>query len=290
MKILLTGSCGFIGIHTKECLLKNGHEVIDYDLILNKDILNLQQLEADISNADFVIHLAAQANLYAMTDISTIHSNANFNVQGTHNIAFICSKHKKPLIYGSTMCVYGNAGYTDEDKTIPSPTEIYAYTKLAGEEIVKGYHASFNLDYIILRFATVYGPYQRAPLGTSIFFKQALNNQNLSVHGDGTQTRTMTYVGDLAKGIVKSVKHFEKAKKQTINLTSDKSISALQMAQDIIKITNSNSKIEHIAQRPNQIMHEIPCTSKANELLNWCADTSWNDGLYLTLNWIKNHV
>lgn len=290
MKILLTGSCGFIGTHTKEEFLKHGFEVIDYDLVVNKDILNLQQLETDIQDADFVVHLAAQANLYAMTDMSTIYSNANFNVQGTHNIAFICSKYKKPLIYGSTMCVYGNAGHTDEDNTMPSPAEIYAYTKLAGEEIVKGYHASFNLEYIILRFATVYGPLQRAPLGTSIFFKQALSNQNLPVHGDGSQTRTMTYVGDLAKGIVKSVQLFQKAKGHTINLTSDKSISALQMAQDIVKITNSNSKIEHVAQRPNQVMHEVPYVAKAETLLNWRADTAWYDGLSLTLNWIKKHV
>jgi len=166
MNILLTGSEGFIGSRIKQILLFNGHNVTPFDIKIGNNILDIQTLDYCIQSCDVVMHIAAQANLYQMEKLEGGKEGTDFNVQGTHNIAFLCSKYKKKLIYASTVCVYGNIGKKATEEVIVNPSDLYAYSKYAGEIIIKGYAANFNLEYIILRFATTYGPGMRDALGT----------------------------------------------------------------------------------------------------------------------------
>lgn len=288
MKIVVTGSNGFIGAHVVRLFEAVGHDVIPFDIRSGKDMLDRAQVERAVEGTDLVYHIAAQADLTKIKQFEDAYDATRLNVEGTHNFAYACAKHNVWLVYASTCCVYGNQETHPEyeDSTLPNPSELYAATKLAGEEVIKGYGANFGLPYTILRFATIYGPGMREALATHIFFDQAYRGADITVHGSGEQDRTQTYVEDLAEGIVAVAAHPE-AKGQVINLTADESISANKMAGDIKRITRSPSNIVHVTDRPNQTYHELFSTEKAKQLLGWTARTSWEAGLQKTARWLE---
>ena len=279
MTILLTGSEGFIGSRVKQTLLYNGHHVLPFDLVLGNNLLNFNELEEAVKKSDAVMHIAAQANLYQMENFEGGKEGTDFNVLGTHNIAFLCAKYKKKLIYASTVCVYGNLKNKAKEDGPVNPSDLYAYSKYAGEVIIKGYAANFGLQYIILRFATTYGPGMRKALGTHIFFDQAIKGKDITVHGDGKQTRTLTHVDDVARGCLYALNNFDKAINNTFNITQSERISAIKMAKDIKKITKSKSKIVHVPQRQNQTFKENVCNNKARKVLKWKPIYNWKKGL-----------
>lgn len=288
MKILLTGDKGFIATKLKARLAE--HEVIGYDIVDGHDLLNLETLEEAIKYIDTVFHIAAQADLTKLNTPEAGLAATKANVEATTNVAYLCAKYNKRLIYASTVCVYGNqeGNIEREDTTLPNPSELYAQTKYAAESIIKGFSQNFGNPYTILRFATIYGEGMRKALGVSIFFHQAIAGEPITVHGDGIQSRTQTYVGDLVDGIVAAFNHPEEARNQTFNLTSPKAVSALQMAKDIKELTGSSSEITFIPQRANQTMHESFDTSKAYSLIGWEAKTPWLEGLKKTYIWIRS--
>jgi UDP-glucose 4-epimerase len=288
MNVLLTGSSGFIGKAIKHKLTQADIKVIPYDIAEGYDILNAEQLRDTIEkeNVDIVFHAAAEANLYSMEEASGAQKGIDINVKGTMNVVSVCSTKRVKLIYASTMCVYGDTDCSKlEYECVPQPQELYASTKLIGEHLIKGYNNNFGLEYVILRFATVYGPNQRDALGTSIFLKQALQNIPLTVHGTGNQTRTLTYIDDIAEGCLLACTHFEEAKNRTYNLTSTEEISALQMAKDIIGLCNSQSTIEFVPQRKNQTFREKTSNARARLYLKWTPAHTWAEGLKKTYEW-----
>ncbi len=290
MKILVTGSKGFIATKLVERLESMGHNIAEFDIITGQDLLNRDELETYIKDADVVYHLAAQADLTKMMkDLDGGLLGATLNLDGTHNVAYLCAKHNKWLIYASTLCVYGNQVNfpENEDTNLPAPPELYACSKYAGEWIVKGYGYNFDNPFTILRFATIYGEGMREALGMHIFFRQAMAGEPITVHGDGLQDRTLTYIDDLVDGIVAPLANPEKANRQIFNLSSPHPVSALQMAEDVKEITGSESPITFIEQRKNQTFHEHIDVSKAKELLGWEAKTPWKEGLAKTLEWMK---
>jgi len=279
MTILLTGSEGFIGNRIKQTLLFNGHHVIPFDLVLGNNLLNLNELEQAVKKSDVIMHVAAQANLHKMETLDGGKQGTDFNVQGTHNIALLCAKYHKKLIYASTVCVYGNLKTKATEDVNVNPSDLYAYSKYAGENIIKGYAANFDLKYIILRFATTYGPGMREALGTHIFFSQAIKGEDITVHGDGKQTRTLTHVDDIALGCLCALNNFDKAANNIFNISQSERISAIKMATDIKRITKSKSNIVHITQRHNQTFKENVCNNKAFKLLKWKPAYNWRKGL-----------
>lgn len=290
-RICITGNKGFIGSKIQERLKKMGHTVLGYDIVDGENLLDLETLERKITQVDAVYHIAAQADLTKMQDLDGARAGVWDNVEGTHNVAYLCAKHNKWLIHASTVCVYGNVNQhpEKEDETLPNPSELYANSKYAAEWIVKGYAKNFDFPWTILRFATIYGAGMRPAMGMHIFFRQAIKGEPITVHGKGDQDRTLTYIDDLVDGIVAVMFHPE-SQGQIINLTSSESISANKMADDIKKITGSKSPIVHISQRPNQTIHEEFDVSKAEKLLNWKAETNWDKGLAKTYFWIKEEL
>jgi nucleoside-diphosphate-sugar epimerase len=288
-RVLFTGSEGFIGKKIVEHLKGDGHEVVPYDIGLGQDILDLAQFEDAVKNVDVVYHIAAQADLTKITDIERGKWNTDINVTGTHNAAYLCAKYNKLLVYASTCCVYGNqhddSHKHTEDRILPNPSELYAASKLAGENIIIGYGHTFGLKYVILRFATIYGPGMRDALAVHVFFDQALNNEDITIHGDGEQDRTQTYVEDLAKGAVAVMSHPESIN-HVINLTAEERVSVNKMAEDIKKVSGSKSNIIHTEDRPNQTRKENLSAQKARDLLGWEAETSWEEGLAKTYHWM----
>lgn len=288
--ILVTGGRGGIGGRLMSRLSKLGHAPVSYDVADGKDILDSVQLEADICRADVVYHLAAQANLNFMRDLNGAANGVALNVLGTANVAHLCAKHGKFLIFISTICVYGDVGVYPilEDETLPNPSEIYAASKYSAEWIVRGYGINFSLPYTILRIATTYGPGCCPELGVHVFLKQALHGEPITVHGDGTQERTLTYVEDIVDGLVSPLSRMDSAAGNIFNISSSERVTAIGMARLVKEVTGSDSEIVFVPQRPHNTLHEHIAVSKARRLLKWQAKTEFRDGLQSTLEWMKD--
>jgi len=185
--------------------------------------------------------------------------------------------------------VYGNVTEhpAKEDSTLPNPSELYACSKYAGEWLVRGYGLNYDMPWTILRYATVYGEGMRETLGVYVFLKQAILNKPITVHGDGMQERTLTFVDDLVEGTVATLSRRAESLGQIFNLSTTERITAIKMAKDIKKLTGTSSEIVFIPQRKNQTILEDIDASKAERLLGWKATTLWDEGLTATYEWMK---
>lgn len=283
MRILVTGSSGFIASRLIMELINHGHEVAGFDVKDGQDIRNLGTVRNAVKGKDVVMHLAAVADLnWARANpLQTM----DINVKGTWNVAMACQEAGAKMFFSSTCCTYGTQStHPTYEWSLPNPNEIYACSKLAGEALIKGFKKTFGgPDYNLMRFATIYGPGTRAAMGTHIFMGQALRGEPLTVHGDGTQTRTLTYVDDLVDGIVALLR--SGYINDVWNLTAQEEISAIQMAHDIIELTGSASEIKFIPQRVGQTFRESISAAKMYDATGWKAKTPWADGLKKMLTW-----
>lgn len=296
-KILVTGHKGFIASRLTARLVGMDYEVEGYDVVDGDDLLNLKAITEVVERNDIVFHIAAEADLTRMAKSTEAGFNGvRANVEATNNIALTCAQHGKWLLFASTVCVYGNVDEHPEleDKTLPNASELYACSKYAAEWLIRGYGLNYSMPWTILRFATIYGEGMRNALGLYIFFRQTLSGEPITVHGDGTQNRVLTYVEDLVDGIVAPLARRSEAQGQIFNLCSPESISAIKAAQDVAKILEvhegRSSQIVHIEQRKNQTQHEEVDVSKAERLLGWKAKTSWDEGLLRTYCWMKTQI
>ena len=285
MKILITGGNGFIGNSLLNRFKEEGHETISFDIQNGgRNILDVNQIRKDSKGCDAVFHLAAVADLnYAREQPA---ETMDINVQGTANVAAVCNELDIPLYYGSTCCVYGNQEcHPTDESSLPKPTEFYACTKLAGEYVIEAYRKMYGLNAVYMRFATTYGPNMREALGVHIFLDQALNGKDITVHGDGRQTRTLTYIDDLIDGIMALFN--SDINDGVYNLTTEEEVSAIDMAKEIKKLCKSDSRIVFIPQRPGQIFRELISAQKAKRDFGWGAKTEFRDGLRNTYDWIR---
>ena len=284
-KILMIG-VGFIGNNVIRKLKAQGYEVELFDIVFGQNMLDSIVLEEAIKRNDYVVQMAAIAdlNVFEAKPLMGMH----VNIWGTVLVANFCAKHKKRHYYISTCCVYGNTQElpsNEESKT--NSSEIYAEAKLAGEHIVKAYHKSFDMEYIILRIATTYGPEMRDSLAPAVFLGQILSGEAITVHGDGNQTRTLTYIEDEADGIVSALTHPEVVN-ETINISGEEELSVNDWIQIIGKVVGIEPQIKRIEDRKGQTHREAIDASKAKRLLGWSAKYKFEDGIRETYKWMQS--
>jgi len=292
LKILVTGSSGFIGNRLSNVLLDRGYDVTGFDLAplpqsdyltILGDLRNYNDVDKAVRGKDVVYHLGALANLNICRTkpLETV----QVNVLGTANVAKACQKHNAKLIYASSCHVYGYQNHfpVTED-SIPNPSEIYSATKLAGEKIIQRFPG--GVRYTILRYGTAYGPYMRPQLAIYIFLEKARRNETITVYRPGTQTRQFIYIDDLIEGNILALERPE-AEGQILNLPGPEGISILRLAKLCVEITKSKSEVVLGPPRPSDIALEFISSEKARFLLGWTPKTQLREGLEKTLNWIK---
>ena len=271
MKILITGGAGFIGSHLAAKYLQKGDEVHLLDnlstgrweniaelqqkfperISFRKDsILNDDVLAEMTGAADMVIHLAAAVGVKYIIDNPL--SALETNIIGTENVLKWAKKFKRKILIASSSEVYGDqekAPLGEEDSVIYGPSVklrwSYAASKLVDEFLALAYHRTFALPVVICRFFNIIGPRQTGEYGMVVprFIERALCGESLLVHGDGTQTRTFTYIEDAVRAIL-GVLEEDRCVGEIINIGGREEITILDLAKKIIALTGSKSKIE----------------------------------------------
>ena len=297
MKILVTGGAGFIGAHLTRQLLKNNFEVTVLDNLSTGNKKNLPEeiflqvmdvRDVEVvnfirqGNFDAIVHLAAQ--IAVADSMKNPKFDADINISGTINIleaARLCNVRR--IIFASTAAVYGDVAENElpikESQTL-RPMSFYALSKMTAENYIRSYAENFGLEYVILRFANVYGEFQidRGEGGViSIFTRLIKNRQTPIIFGDGLQTRDFIHADDIAAGICAALKTNEK--NFTCNLSTQTEINL----NDLIKIFGEVAGYEIFPQYQSPRQGDIRRSSLANEnaekFLNWQPKISLRDGL-----------
>ena len=278
MKIIITGGTGFLGKRLSRKLKRNGHEIMSYDIIDGYDILNIEQMKETIISfkPNTIIHLAACSDLNIFAKKPEI--SHKINVIGTRNILTLCEEYNIRLLFASTCCAYGNNDTHPTDETSPTcPTEPYAKSKKESEKDI----LKIGLPHCCMRLATFYGPEMRAALAPAVFIDKAHRKETIEIHGSGNQTRTMTYVDDIVNGIITIA---ESGPKFTIvNVTTEESVSVLDMIKYAKNVTGNDVKCINIEDRNGQIYKEV-IHSKRLQSLGWKWETSFEEGIRESYN------
>lgn len=289
--ILITGGAGFIGSHVSDLLIKNGYNVFvvdnlssgfDSNLNMEAKFYNLDINSPDLEKVfkdnkiDYVFHFAAQASVSFSTKYPS--EDATENILGSINVLKFSKKYAiKKIITISTAAVYGVPEYLPVDEKHPvTCLSFYGLSKLTMEK----YTQLFGLDYVIFRFANVYGPRQSAhgEAGVvAIFADKMKNDEEITINGDGEQTRDFVFVADIAKVCLSVIE--KDVKNEIINVSTNKAISINRLFEIMSGKYNYKKASIHGPERVGDIKHSILDNKKCKKLFGFAPDTSVEKGL-----------
>lgn len=287
MKILITGGAGFVPSSTAIRLLEDPTVfVVLVDNFLTGNVNNIPQhpnckfIKCDVNNYhdiapimssyqfDYVFHYAAVVGVKRTLENPKMVLD---DIQGIKNVLDL-SKNTgvKRVFYSSSSEVYGEPVHLPQnEETTPLNSRLpYAVVKNVGESYFKSYQQEFGLDYTIFRFFNTYGPNQSTDFVMSKFIRAALNNEDITLYGDGLQTRTFCFIDDNTEACINAMKN-EEFVNEVFNIGSDKIISIKELAETVIRLTESQSKIVHLPALPDGDMtRRQPDIAKMKKLLN----------------------
>ncbi len=305
-RILITGAAGFLGSHLCDRFIKEGFHVIGMDNLLTGNIKNIEHLfplkdfeyfHHDVTkfvhvpgDLDYILHFASPASPidYLKMPIQTLKVGS----LGTHNLLGLAKEKKARILVASTSEVYGDPNVHPQPEEYwgnvnpVGPRGVYDEAKRFMESITMAYHNFHGVDTRIIRIFNTYGPRMRLDDGRALpaFMSQALTGQDLTVFGDGSQTRSFCYVADLVEGIYRllmSDYHLP------VNIGNPAEISLLEFAEEIIKLTGTNQKIVFHPLPKDDPKQRKPDITKAKELLGWEPKVDRAEGLRITYEYFK---
>lgn len=310
-RILVTGGAGFIGSHLIESLLADGSQVICMDDLSTSNPVHIKRLHSDgnfrfvkhdvvqpysISRkVDEIYHLASPASpkAYQEMPIKTLFTNSI----GLHNALKVARKHRAKLLYSSTSEVYGDPkvspqheGYYGYVNPI-GPRSCYDESKRFGESLLVNFSRTFKVDAKIVRIFNTYGPQMKIDDGRAVpnFIYQSLKEEDITIYGNGNQTRSFCYISDMVSGLKSMMASSIIA--EPVNIGNPKEYcSILQLAQRIKKMTGAGSKIIYGKMPKDDPIKRKPDISKAKKLLGWQPKVNLDKGLGITIDWFREHL
>ena len=309
LNILITGGAGFIGSHLVEKFLSVGEKVIVVDNLLTGAIENLSlfngnpnfifmnhdvQHHIDIEmELDYVLHLASAASPRAYTEhpINTLKAGSS----GTINTLGLAKAKNAKYLLTSTSEIYGNPKVSPQSETYwgnvnpNGPRSMYDEAKRFSEAAVSSYNRIYNLNTRIVRLFNTYGPKMKIDDGRVVtnFIFQALNGEDITIYGNGDQTRSFCYIEDTLSGIIKAM---DSESSEVFNIGNPNEITVKKLAEIIIELTNSNSSLKFLELPEDDPMQRKPDISKAKEFLKWSPKIPLEEGLLKTIDWVKNSI
>ena len=305
MKALVTGCAGFIGSHLAQRLLEDGHKVTGIDCfsdfyprkikeenveellacqefsLLDKDILQID----DFPEVDCVFHQAAQAGVRKSW-------GRNFEVYSRNNIEatqklleFYKGGGIRKFIYASSSSVYGNVALPMREDSILRPESPYGVTKLAAESLCYLYYINYHVPTVSLRYFTVYGPRQRPDMAIHKFVRAVCEGEEITVFGDGEQTRDFTYVGDVIEANLLAAD--SSVAGEVINIGGGARISVKGLIYEIEEAVGKKARVKYIERQRGDVRDTLADIDKARELLNWQPEVKIEDGVLSYVGWLS---
>jgi dTDP-glucose 4,6-dehydratase len=307
-RVVITGAAGFIGSHLSETLLDRGFSVVGVDNLLTGDLANIahlrdrnfQFIRHDVTNyididgpVDYVLHWASPASPidYLELPIPTLKVGA----LGTHKALGLAKAKGATFMIASTSEVYGDPLEHPQKETYwgnvnpIGPRGVYDEAKRFAEAMTVAYRRFHNLDTKIVRIFNTYGPRMRIRDGRAVpaFMSQALLNQDVTVFGDGSQTRSFCYISDLVDGLIRLMLSKEN---DPINIGNPEEMTIEQIARQIIAMTGSSSKIIYKPLPTDDPKVRQPDITRARTLLGWEPKVSLEEGLGRTIDYFRAKV
>jgi len=309
LRILITGGAGFIGSHLSEKLLSQGQEVIILDNFYTGQKSNLSKISShpnfevlrqDVTEpisleVDAIYHLACPASPvhYQKFPVQTIKTS----VLGSINALELATKLKVPILLSSTSEVYGDPNISPQTETYwgnVNPIGLrscYDEGKRAAETLFFDFNRQYATDIRVARIFNTYGPNMSPEDGrvVSNFIVQALKDEDITIYGDGSQTRSFCYVDDLVEGLVRLMNNSD-ATQSPINLGNPNEISVLELARKIISVTNSKSKVVQLPLPQDDPKQRRPDIDKAKKVLGWEPTINLENGLIKTIEYFRDII
>ena len=307
--VLITGAAGFLGSHLCDKFLNNGYNVYGIDNLITGSINNINHLknnnsfefiEHDVTkkinlklSPEYILHFASPASPvdYLKYPVETLRIGSI----GSINILDFANSNNSIILVASTSEVYGDPlihpqheDYFGNVNPI-GPRSVYDEAKRFMESLTMAYSNKYGLNTRIVRIFNTYGPRMRVDDGRALptFLDQSINNKDITVFGDGSQTRSFCYVSDLVEGITKLL--FSEYK-YPVNIGNNEEIKLLEFAKQIIYLTQSKSKIIFKPLPLDDPKKRRPNLDRANSILNWTPKIKTEDGLKLTYEYFKNNL
>ena len=305
-RIVVTGAAGFIGSHLCETLLARGDSVVGIDNLVTGDLGNIAHLRArdfqfirhDVTQyidvdgpVDYVLHWASPASPidYLELPIQTLKVGS----LGTHNALGLAKAKGARFVLASTSEVYGDPLEHPQKETYwghvnpIGPRGVYDEAKRFAEAITLAYHRTHGVDTKIVRIFNTYGPRMRLRDGRAVpaFVSQALANQDVTVFGDGTQTRSFCYVTDLVRGILSLM---DAKTNEPVNIGNPHEVTIEEIARTIVRLVGSTSKIVYRPLPVDDPKQRRPDITRARTLLGWEPTIGLEDGLRTSIEYFKS--
>ena len=309
MRILLTGAAGFLGSHLTAALLENDYHVIGLDDLSTGSKRNLSRFKSN-PNFEFVnqdVRLPFNAEVDGILNFACPASPRHYqsdpvrtietNFLGIINMLHLAKSRGAKLVQASTSEVYGDPSISPQPETYwgnVNPIGIrscYDEGKRAAETLCFDYRRQFNLDTRVLRIFNTYGPNMSPDDGrvVSNFIVQAITGRDLTIYGDGSQTRSFCYVSDLVDGIIKLFEGVRNPE-SPINLGNPQEFTMLGLAETVLRLTKSKSKIIFEPLPQDDPQQRRPDISRAKEILNWEPKVQLVEGLQETIEYFKELI
>ncbi|MBL6679055.1 MAG: NAD-dependent epimerase/dehydratase family protein, partial [Flavobacteriaceae bacterium] len=311
MKILLTGSSGFIGYHLAKELLKDGHEVIGidnhsdyYDVKLKElrkktlESVKFSFFQQDINNIDIkdndidlAINLAAQPGVRVKKEMQQLYQHTN--VRGFEAFCNFCEyKNIKKIIYASSSSVYSDSedAKYQEINTKLKPKSLYGESKLANEKYASKFSKENNISFIGLRFFSVYGPYGRPDMAYYSFSNSLIKNKPIYLNNRGEMFRDMTFISDIVEGLIKAIDYSleNNFQHELFNLGNDSPIKTSKLLSVLEKKFNKKPSIINKSTK-NEVIKTHADITKAKNLLGYVPVVSFEEGIELFTQWYKKY-
>ena len=309
MNIVITGGSGFVGSYLCEKLINDGHKIIVIDNLLTGSTENINDLldnenfsfiEQDVQDhieikdkVDYVLHFASAASPKAYTEhpVNTLKAGS----VGTINTLGLAKKHSAEYLLASTSEVYGDPLISPQNEEYwgnvnpNGERSMYDEAKRFAEAAVATYSRSYGLKTKIVRIFNTYGPRMQLNDGRVVtnFIVQALRNENITIYGDGTQTRSFSYVEDTVAGIISLMNSTEY---DVFNIGNPNEMTVGKLAEKIIELTDSTSEIKYLELPNDDPKQRKPDITKAKTKLNWEPKVNLDEGLSKTIKWVEEQL
>ena len=309
MNILITGGAGFVCSHLADKLYQKGHDLILLDNLLTGNKNNISHLlsnknvsfvEHDVQNhiqiedeIDFIFHFASAASpiAYQENPVNTLKAGSI----GTINTLGLAKVKKADYLLASTSEVYGDPEISPQNEDYwgnvnpNGERSMYDEAKRFAEAATATYSRTYNLNTKIVRIFNTYGPRMQLNDGRVVtnFIVQALKGEDITIYGDGSQTRSFSFVDDTVNGIIALM---ESSHNDVFNIGNPNEITINELASKIIELTNSNSKLINKLLPQDDPKQRQPDITKAKSLLNWQPEVDLEVGLSKTIEWVSSEL